>query len=405
MDAHTTAVAEPTQEAPAADPVADLPAEETEAPSFADALESALANLGSEEQAADEPTAEVVEEPTTAPEEPAEETAEEPAAENVSEEQEAAEAEEGKDLLESLSEDIGDDWTPKAASRFKQLKEELKSNRSEVEQLRQTVKEQESKMQEMAGLVENKDIDALQQQVASYEQEKAFTDLESTQAYKQAVTTPLETLMRQTTEIADKWEIDADALIDAIAMDDAEAQDTALEDLLPAANDRDKAKIYRIIEDIGPILQRRENLIENAEAALQEARLLEEQRSAAEAAERAEERANITRNVVNRVSEKLPFLSGIENLDMGAIQEQAAGTDPTVVHPVDFAYNAVAAQLLPKIVREYLTSRKENEALTDRLAEYEDAEPTVGGTPAADGTRRASADLSFEESISAALGG
>ena len=219
------------------------------------------------------------------------------------------------------------------------------------------------------------------------------------------MTTPLETLMRQTTEIADKWEIDADALIDAIAMDDAEAQDTALEDLLPAANDRDKAKIYRVIEDIGPILQRRETLIENAEAALQEARLLEEQRSTAEAAERAEERANITRNVVNRVSEKLPFLSGIENLDMGAIQEQAAGTDPTVVHPVDFAYNAVAAQLLPKIVREYLTSRKENEALTDRLAEYEDAEPTVGGTPAADGTRRASADLSFEESISAALGG
>ena len=401
MDSHTAAVepaVEPAVEAPAADPVADLPTDESsETVSFADALETALGNLGAEPTEQESAPTETAETAETA--EPATESTE-PATEEVKE----TEADEGKDLIESLSEDVGDEWTPKAASRFKQLKDELKSNRSEVEQLRQTVKEQEAKMQEMSGLVENKDIDALQKQVATYEHEKAFTDLEATAAYKQAVTTPLENLMSQATEVADKWEIDSDALIDAIAMNDTEAQDSALEDLLPAANDRDRAKIYRIIEDIGPILQRRHTLIENAEAALQEAQMLEEQRYAAEAASRAEERANVTRNVVNRVNEKLPFLSGIENLDMGAIQDKAAGTDPSVVHPVDFAYNAVAAQLLPTIVREYLTSRKELDVITSKLAEYEDAEPTVGGSPAADGTRRSSADLSFADSIAAALG-
>ena len=389
MDTHTAVVEEP---APAADPVAELPTEESSEPaSFTDALDAALENLSAEPKEQESAPTEQAEAPETA----------EPATEEVKE----TEPDEGKDLLESLTEDVGDEWTPKAASRFKQLKDELKSNRSEVDQLRQTLKEQESQMQEMSGLVENKDINALQRQVANYEHEKSFNDLEGTTAYRQAVTTPLETLMAQATEVADKWEIDSDALIDAIALTDTEAQDTALEDLLPAANDRDRAKIYRVIEDIAPILQRRNILIENAGDALQEAQMLEERRYVAEATTRAEERTNVTRNVVNRVNEKLPFLSGIENLDMGAIQTKAAGTDPSVVHPVDFAYNAVAAQLLPTIVREYLTSRKELDAITSKLAEYEDAEPTVGGAPAADGTRRSSADLSFADSIAAALGG
>ena len=76
-------------------------------------------------------------------------------------------------------------------------------------------------MQEMSGLVENRDIDQLQEKVASYEQEKVFSDLESTDAYKQAVSTPLNALLNQANEIANKYEADADALIDAIALSDA----------------------------------------------------------------------------------------------------------------------------------------------------------------------------------------
>ena len=77
-----------------------------------------------------------------------------------------------------------------------------------------------------------------------------------------------------------------------------------------------------------------------------------------------------------------------------------------VVHPVDFAYGAVAAELLPKIVRQYFSSQKEVEALMTKLAEYEEAEPTMSGAPATDGSNvsKANADLSFEDAIAAALG-
>ena len=211
--------------------------------------------------------------------------------------------------------------------------------------------------------------------------------------------------MDKASVIAEKYDVDYDSLVDVIAMDNSEAQDSKLAELLPDASDRDKSSIYRIIEDIDPIMERRNTLYENADAALKEAQYIEEQKHQLELAERAELRQSITRNVVHRVGEKLPFLAGVEGLDMEAVQEKAADLDPSVVHPVDFAYNSVAAQLLPTIVREYLSSRAEAEVLMAKLAEYEDAEPTMSGTPNSDSANPVSGNLSFEEAVNAALGG
>ena len=259
-------------------------------------------------------------------------------------------------------------------------------------------------MQEMSGLVENRDIDQLQKTVADYEYDKAFNNLEDTAAYKQSVTEPLHNLLNSANEVASKYNVDADTMVDIIAMDDQEAQDEAILEHLTEASDRDRAQIYRIVEEVRPVLARRQELFENVHQALNEANMLEDQRNNMAAAERAEIRTNVTRNVIQRVNEKLPFLSGVEGLDMAAIQAKAADVDPSVVHPVDFAYNAVAAQLLPTLVREYMSSRKEAEALMGKLAEYEGAEPTMSGAPAGEGSRQSS-DKSFMDAIDSALGG
>ena len=385
MEPHTESVAE----APESAAVESLP-DASEEPSFESSLEAAFARLDEVPEVAPEP---VAEEPLEAlSEEPAEEPAEEPVATKPEE------------PLEALSEDIGDDWTPKAASRFKQLKTELKSSKSELGMLRQQQLAYEQKIQELTGLTENKDIDALQTKLETYESQQIVTNLEATDAYKQAVTEPLATLMEQAEQIADKYDVDADALVDILSLDDQKQQDESLSELLPSANDRDKAKLYRIIEDMDPIVGRRQKLLENAEGALAEAKLVDEQKEAQTAAETAQLRVNVTRNVIERVQQKLPFLAGIDGLDMETVQTKAAEADPSVIHPVDHAYNAVSAQLLPDIVREYVAMRKENDLLTDRLAEYEGAEPTMSGQTKDAGTV-ANADMSFEESIAAALGG
>lgn len=260
-------------------------------------------------------------------------------------------------------------------------------------------------MEELNAIANNRDVDSLKNQLSEYEIQKSFNDLENTAQYKEAVSDPLSRLMDKASVIAEKYDVDYDSLVDAIAMDEAEKQDAVLSELLPEASDRDKSSIYRIIEDIDPIMERRNSLYENADAALKEAHYIEEQRQQTEIAEKAEIRQSITRNVVKRVGEKLPFLAGVEGLNMEAIQEKAADLDPSVVHPVDFAYNSVAAQLLPTLVREYLSSRAEADVLMSKLSEYEGAEPTMSGSPTSDSANPVSGDLSFEAAISAALGG
>jgi hypothetical protein len=383
----------------ATDPVEALP-EEAQM-DFSSALDAAFEKLENPEPEPEpqEETEPQEEESQETPEAEVEESSEE---ESTEESEEKTEKEtESFDPTDELESEVGDDWTPKAASRFKQLKAELKASTDELETLRQQVAENESKVKELSGAAESTDIEALEKKLAEYESEKMFTDLEDTEAYKLAVTEPLDKLIDTTREIAEKYDISPDELVDALAIQDSTEQDETLGELLADASDRDRAKVYRVIEDISPILDKRASMMENASEALNEANAAKEKQGEIQAAERAKERQNAARNVVARVQKKLPFLSGIEGLDMKAIQSKAAEVDPSVIHPVDYTYNSVSAQILPSIIREYVGMRKENELLTDRLAEYEDAEPSMSGsTPS---SKTVDTKQSFEDRIEAAF--
>jgi hypothetical protein len=369
-----TAVAEPEVK----DPVENLPDEgqgqgEMD---FGSALDAAFANLESPEETEPEEVKEEVKEKKS------EEVTEEKATDDAGEKEESGDELESFDPTDALDEEVGDDWTPKAAARFKQLKAELKTSTEELAALRQQAAEVDSKRKEESGEAELVDVKALQEKVASYEKDKMFADLESTEAYKEAITKPLDKLIDTTKEIAEKYSVSNDDLVEAITASDQQKQDEQLSELLVDASDRDRAKVYRIIEDLEPLMEKRAEMMENAKEALGEANLAAEKHEEALAAERARDRTNAAKNVVSRVKKKLPFLSGIEGLDMEAVQVKAAEVDPSVIHPVDYTYNSVSAQILPSVIREYVNMRKENEVLTDRLAEYEGAEPTMsGGSP------------------------
>lgn len=381
------------------DPVESLP--DNEQMDFGSALDAAFAALSN-------PEPETQAEPEPEPE-PEKKNEEESTQEVVEPEATSEEKEEPQEELESfdptddLETDLGDDWTPKAASRFKQLKAELKASTDALEEMRQTMTEKESKVKELSGEINSTDVEEMQQKLAEYEQEKIFSNLEATDVYKAAVTEPLDKLIDTTREIAEKYEIDPEDLVEALAVQDSSEQDEKISELMENTTDRDRARIYRVIEDIAPILDKRVHMLQNAEEALNEANLAKEQQIEMEASQRAKDRQNAAKNVVARVQQKLPFLSGIEGLDMSEVQSKAAEVDPSVIHPVDYTYNSVSAQILPAIVKEYASMRRENEQLTDRLAEYEEAEPSMSGsTP---NKTAISDDSSFTDRIEAAFAG
>ena len=201
-----------SEETAVADPVDSLPEEQMD---FSSALDAAFANLDvpqdpeSVEDESVEGEVEVEENEETTEDKTEVESGEEEEAEEKSEEDL-----ESFDPTDELDAEIGEDWTPKAASRFKQLKAELKTVTGELETLRQEASESQSKVKELTGEVGKDEVQVLKEKLQAYEQEKMFTDLEETEAYQTAITKPLDTLIDSTRQIAEKYEVSPDELVD-----------------------------------------------------------------------------------------------------------------------------------------------------------------------------------------------
>jgi chromosome segregation ATPase len=324
----------------------------------------------------------------------------------ATETEEATETDSPLDELDG-ADDVGKDWTPQAARRFKQLKSELKSSKTRLSELESSLNEREARLKELEAIADNPEYDQLKNRVEEYEKELLVTKLESSQIYKELVAQPLAELVSETDAIAEKYQVDANELLDAIALEDEAAQEEALADILAAASDRDRFRVYKIIEQIKPILHQRSVLQENAQEALREAEQLTETQTKQQLAERAAERQKAASAVADKIRAKLTFLEGVDGVDFAALSKKVAETDPSTLNPVDAAFQSYAAQLLPKIAREYVSLRKELDTLTDKLSKYDRASPRAGGGGASSftGAGPTADGRSFADAVNAAFGG
>lgn len=391
------AVAEPVaQEIPA---VEQLPEETPIENSFEDAIDRAMDSLDKDisgETKETEPEPEVVEEGNEEPPE----SYDEPLP--------------GDDLDAELN-----DWTPKAAKRFKQLKEERKQYRSELDDLRQKTNHYETKIRELSGGEDS--IEALQERIAEYEHDRTINNLEKSQVYQEVIDIPLRDTVASIEALANQYDLDADEIIELVSEENVGeppetnpdgsryiTKDERLESLLATAPLRVQAEMLNQIKYVDEIFDRQGELFQNAEEALREAELVEEERRNHEAAQRAQERSIVTENVMGRIQEKIPFIKDMDGVDMEALTEEVASVDPMDAHLVDQQYAFAVSKLFPSVVREYLSLQRELETVTDRLSEYEDAEPGSGSTvrgsmPSSNPSSKG--EGGFLDRVNAALGG
>jgi hypothetical protein len=355
---------------------------------FVESLDSLFASM---ENPAPEPIAEPTPEPKETTPEP-KETTPEP-------------SDSKQDALAELDSVEPKDWTPEAARRFKELKAELKTYRSRSEELEQVAAQKESQLQELEALAYNPEYQQLQDRIAEYEKNMLVTKLEQSHAYQTLVERPLTNLAEEANSIAEKYSLDAGTLLEVIATDDEAVQEEQLSELLANASDRDKFRVYKIIEEVRPILEQRRVLQEHAEAALREAEELDSVRNQQSLIERVQQRQEAANAVADKLKNKLTFLSGMEGVDLSAYAKEAAELDPSTLDPVTGTYHAMAAKLLPKMAAQYISLQKEIDSLTDRLAEYDRATPRAGGGSLATAGAPVTADgKSFLDAVTAAFG-
>lgn len=296
-------------------------------------------------------------------------------------------------------------WTPEAARRFKELKSELKTYRSRAEELEQTVTQKDSRLQELQALTDNSEYQELQARVSEYESQMLVSKLEDSHAYRTLVDQPLNNLVQEADSISEKYSLDPSSLIDAISEVDEAAQEEMLTELLVNVSDRDKFRVYKIIEEVHPILEQRNILQQNAAAALREAEALDSQRQQQVLSQRVNQRREAASAVADKLKSKLVFLSGVEGVDLDVLAREAAELEPSTLDPVTGTYQAMAAKLLPKMAVQYMGLQKEIDVLTERLAEYDRAAPKAGGGALnTSGTPTTADGKSFLDAVTAAFG-
>ena len=277
----------------------------------------------------------------------------------------------------SVSEDAEDGLAGKAGRRFKQLKSELKLANTELQTLRQSLQEREARLQELSA--SNETTEQYQQRLAEYEQALAITKLEATSAYQEQIQAPMVRLVEAADEIAKRYEIDSDELVDVLSYSDRDKQDEALDNLLQGVKERDKLAIYALAEQVPLIVARKQELSENASAALAELEQLDQQRNQEQLAAQLQSRREAAEQVQNKLASKVPFLKSIEGLDFDSVAKRAGETDFDVLDVHNKVYSKMAGDMLPKLVVEFASLRSELEEALDELEALKKAEPKIGG--------------------------
>lgn len=303
---------------------------------------------------------------------------------------------------EPTDDDADSGLSGKAGRRFKQLKAELKQYATELETLRTQLRERETALEEYKA--SNTELDRYKQQLAEYEQLVSVTKLEAHPAYKREVEAPMIAVVETAEEIAKRYGIDTDELIDVLGYDDRAKQDSALEALLDGVKERDKLAIYRLAEQVPEIIARKHELLENAKAAMAELEQAEAQRQQEDRAKQLEARKTAAEAVAKKIAEKIPFLAGLENVDLSQLAKRAGESEFDGLDNHNKTYYRIAGDLLPTVAREFVSLRNELEEALDELEELKKVEPKAGAGATGGSAALQARSGSFLDAINAAFG-
>jgi myosin heavy subunit len=301
----------------------------------------------------------------------------------------------------SVADEPEDGLAGKAGRRFKQLKTELKQANTELQTLKQQLQERESRVQELSASNEN--VEQYQQRLAEYEQALAITKLESTAAYRNEIQEPMIRLVEAADEIAKRYGIDSDELVDVLSYSDRDKQDDALDNLLQGVKERDKLAVYALAEHVPVIVARKQELSENANAALAELELIDQQRHQEQLVGQLQARKQAAEQVQQKLASKVPFLKSIEGLDFDNVAKRAGEADLDSLDIHNKVYSKMAGDIFPKLAVEFVNLRNELEEALDELESLKKAEPKIGGSTSSGSPSKAAGN--FIDAINAALGG
>lgn len=271
--------------------------------------------------------------------------------------------------------------TKSAGGAFKRLKAENRTLVARAESLQAKLDQGDPDALKAA----TERVKELEEAARIREEADSVTKLEDTKAYKETIVSPLRDIIAKSDAIAKRYGVDQDQLADALEITDRRDLSTKINQLLGEdAVDADKFELFDLARQVERIGEKRTELRDNAESALEEAAELEGKAKEKAAFEARQVREGAVESTFKRLGEKAQFILDTVGDELAeTIKAEIAENDISVLSPEEQAFARVASKALRPMAKKILTLEAELQEANDELVARRKAAPGSrgGGVP------------------------
>jgi len=297
-----------------------------------------------------------------------------------------------------------DNLKPEAQTAWARLTKDLREARTQIKEFE--AKASEAPVNSVEQIDLQNQLNALKTERDEYEGELRLSRLESTREYKQAVTSPLQEIQQEVSEISDLYKADSRSIYAAMAESDPAKRRALLKEATSTFDPVDALAVRSRAEDLQKVFARRDLLTKDVQTVLQ--MLDTDQKQEQESIyKRAQEQVDLAyKSEWENLQKENALLRPIEgneawNNALNGIQQQALQIENTELDPrakAKLTFNAAAMPVVMNVFQDYVSKTQtritELEALTKELRA---TLPSSGGSR--DSGPEVPADLSFVEAL------
>lgn len=287
-----------------------------------------------------------------------------------------------EDPPKGASKKASEDWKKLRGSRDKykeqatNLERAVEAKEKEMEALQRKVQE----LQELEGKAAlSEEYEEKLKKFDELEKQVAMLDVRKTEAYKKAITEPLEALDGSVKALAKSNETEVNALYKALNEPDLAEQRVALKELTAGWDEIEKMELWDIAKNVRAIYSKQDEMEQNAHAAAKEAEQLSQVEREKQKAAFQKEFSTAAESILGDFKEKAPFvpLRDGETVDrrFAAIAEKLKQVDFDSANAREKAYAAASALMLPQANLTIAKLQKEKAALEARLDKKQQTKP------------------------------
>ena len=325
---------------------------------------------------------------------------------------------------EEATPELPKEATKSAQTAFAKVTTELRDTKAKLAALEAKINKETTKVEDSGEETSpqldilRKELETLKAERDEYESELSVARVQATKQYKVAIDAPIREATNTIQEMAKMYEMDADAVVRAAAINDPAQRRAAVKEMLTGLDPIDAVDVRRRVDELNSLYNKRDLILTNAEKAMDEiskreaAQQVELARQQELAQKKAQEETTTTYSEMwNRFTQEVPILKKTGNAEWDArvdgLREQAMlveQSDLDTETRAALTYQAVAMPLMVQLFQGYVKkSQGEIAGLKKALGEYRTATPGAGGGDAKTGSPELGSDVSFLDALEKGL--